>query len=205
MHQILTEETTVHEITDNQKDPLVVTQETNPATMTEVTPQNEQLKDEDQSVMESQQVVVQQVEGTDGLDPVAVAVAEATAPGDQCPGAADDQGVVDNGEGVEGEDALEDALEDEEEEDLEGMGAHGPDISQEALELENAQDYDIYKRLNYAQMSMAVFQKFRMTFGNEECEFCGRLFYSKVDFTTHFRSHTGEMTLPDPTLNNPSY
>ena len=58
-------------------------------------------------------------------------------------------------------------------------------------DLETMEDYDIYKRLGYAHMTWDVFHKLRGTFGTEECEFCGRLFYSKSDFNTHFRSHTG--------------
>lgn len=67
------------------------------------------------------------------------------------------------------------------------------EMSEEALALENATDYDIYKRLNYVPMTMEVFHKLRMTFGTEECEFCGRLFYSKSDFTVHVRTHTGKV------------
>ena len=38
---------------------------------------------------------------------------------------------------------------------------------------------------------MEVFHKLRQTYGNEECEFCGRLFYSLVDYEPHIRTHTG--------------
>ena len=40
-------------------------------------------------------------------------------------------------------------------------------------------------------MTVGIFQKMRETFGNEECEFCGRLFFSKVDYEPHVRTHTG--------------
>ena len=50
---------------------------------------------------------------------------------------------------------------------------------------------DIYRRLEFKQMSLDVLQKLRTMFGSEECEYCGRLFYSKTDFEPHFRTHTG--------------
>ena len=51
---------------------------------------------------------------------------------------------------------------------------------------------DIFERLGFSSMSMEVFQELRQTFGNEECEYCGRLFYSKSDHEAHIRTHTGE-------------
>lgn len=48
------------------------------------------------------------------------------------------------------------------------------------------------KKLGYRQMGSDVFQKLRQAFGNEECEYCGRLFYNKVDYEAHIRIHTGE-------------
>ncbi|KAI8759371.1 zinc finger protein ZFAT [Biomphalaria glabrata] len=49
----------------------------------------------------------------------------------------------------------------------------------------------LIKRLGYRSMTMQIFNKMRETFGTEECEFCGRLFYSKVDYEPHLRTHTG--------------
>ena len=40
-------------------------------------------------------------------------------------------------------------------------------------------------------MTSEIFKKMRDTFGHEECEFCGRLFYSKADYEPHLRTHTG--------------
>lgn len=51
---------------------------------------------------------------------------------------------------------------------------------------------EIITRLGYHQMSMEIFQKMRETFGNEECEYCGKLYYSKTDFDNHIRTHTGK-------------
>ena len=51
---------------------------------------------------------------------------------------------------------------------------------------------DIFERLGFCSMNMQVFQELRQTFGNEECEYCGRLFYSKSDHEAHIRTHTGE-------------
>ena len=50
---------------------------------------------------------------------------------------------------------------------------------------------DIFKRLQYLPLNSVIFHKIREAFGNEECEYCGRLFYSKTDYETHVRTHTG--------------
>lgn len=50
----------------------------------------------------------------------------------------------------------------------------------------------LIKRLGYRKMCMQIFNKMRETFGTEECEYCGRLFYSKVDYEPHLRTHTGK-------------
>lgn len=49
----------------------------------------------------------------------------------------------------------------------------------------------LIERLGYSSMTMQIFHKMRETFGHEECEFCGKLFYNKVDFDNHMRTHTG--------------
>lgn len=46
-------------------------------------------------------------------------------------------------------------------------------------------------RLGYSSMTMQIYHKMRETFGHEECEFCGKLFYNKNDFDNHMRTHTG--------------
>ncbi|XP_064641279.1 zinc finger protein ZFAT-like [Lineus longissimus] len=51
---------------------------------------------------------------------------------------------------------------------------------------------DIYNKLQYQAMNMDVLTKLRETFGNQECEFCGRLFYSQLDYEPHLRTHTGD-------------
>ena len=50
---------------------------------------------------------------------------------------------------------------------------------------------ELIERLGFLPMTVGIFQKMRETFGNEECEFCGRLFFSKVDYEPHVRTHTG--------------
>ena len=49
----------------------------------------------------------------------------------------------------------------------------------------------LIKRMGYKKMSLEIYNKMRDTFGREECEFCGRLFYSKADYEPHIRTHTG--------------
>ncbi|XP_076470431.1 zinc finger protein ZFAT-like isoform X2 [Babylonia areolata] len=51
---------------------------------------------------------------------------------------------------------------------------------------------NIVQRLGFRPMNMQIFQKMRETFGSEECEFCGRLFYTKQDYEPHLRTHTGD-------------
>lgn len=68
---------------------------------------------------------------------------------------------------------------------------------QDASEISEPQDdkdktiVSIVKRLGYREMSMEIFHKMRETFGCEECEYCGRLFYNKADYEPHLRTHTG--------------
>ncbi|KAK3757650.1 hypothetical protein RRG08_000162 [Elysia crispata] len=50
----------------------------------------------------------------------------------------------------------------------------------------------LIQRLGYRKMTSEIFKKMRDTFGHEECEFCGRLFYSKADYEPHLRTHTGD-------------
>lgn len=55
----------------------------------------------------------------------------------------------------------------------------------------NPQCLQLIEKLGYLPMSLQVFQKMRDTFGSEECEYCGRLFFSSVDYDPHVRTHTG--------------
>ncbi|GFR74629.1 zinc finger protein ZFAT [Elysia marginata] len=50
----------------------------------------------------------------------------------------------------------------------------------------------LIQRLGYRQMTTEIFEKMRNTFGHVECEYCGRLFYSKADYEPHLRTHTGD-------------
>lgn len=68
------------------------------------------------------------------------------------------------------------------------------DDGSQKLELSKEEKIEaLIKRLGYRNMSMPIFNKMRETFGTEECEFCGRLFYSKVDYEPHIRTHTGKL------------
>ncbi|KAL5021554.1 hypothetical protein ScPMuIL_000709 [Solemya velum] len=51
---------------------------------------------------------------------------------------------------------------------------------------------ELIKNLQYLPMSMQIFHKMRETFGGEECEYCGRLFYNRTDYESHVRTHTGD-------------
>ncbi|XP_045192490.2 zinc finger protein ZFAT-like [Mercenaria mercenaria] len=50
----------------------------------------------------------------------------------------------------------------------------------------------LIEKLGYLPMTLQIFQKMRDTFGSEECEYCGRLFFSRVDYEPHVRTHTGD-------------
>ena len=75
------------------------------------------------------------------------------------------------------------------------LHVHVADIEQYENEEENYRSAEkveeLIDRLGFLQMTVEIFQKMRETFGNEECEFCGRLFFSKVDYEPHVRTHTG--------------
>ena len=78
-------------------------------------------------------------------------------------------------------------------------GSYIPDIEQFENEEEVYQSTEkieeLIERLGFLPMTVGIFQKMRETFGNEECEFCGRLFFSKVDYEPHVRTHTGRYLL----------
>lgn len=71
---------------------------------------------------------------------------------------------------------------------------NGEDLPGEDVDTDNksSKASDIIKRLGYRPLSLEIFQKMRQTFGHEECEFCGRLFYNRADYDPHVRTHTGE-------------
>ncbi|KAH3768960.1 zinc finger protein ZFAT-like isoform X2 [Dreissena polymorpha] len=50
----------------------------------------------------------------------------------------------------------------------------------------------LIEKLGYKPMSLQIFQKMRDTFGSEECEYCGRLFFSRTDYEPHVLTHTGD-------------
>ncbi|XP_060597542.1 zinc finger protein ZFAT-like [Ruditapes philippinarum] len=50
----------------------------------------------------------------------------------------------------------------------------------------------LIEKLGYLPMTLEIFQKMRDTFGSEECEYCGRLFFSRADYEPHVRTHTGD-------------
>ena len=58
--------------------------------------------------------------------------------------------------------------------------------------VESETDGGVYEKLGYKQMDLEIFQKLQKTFGSEECEYCGRLFYSRSDHEAHLRTHTGK-------------
>ncbi|XP_013396741.1 zinc finger protein ZFAT [Lingula anatina] len=50
----------------------------------------------------------------------------------------------------------------------------------------------VLKKLKYRVMNVDVFNKIRQMYGNDECEFCGKLFHTKNEYESHVRTHTGE-------------
>ncbi|KAJ8290748.1 hypothetical protein GJAV_G00017000 [Gymnothorax javanicus] len=51
---------------------------------------------------------------------------------------------------------------------------------------------EIFDNLQKRQLNMEVFQKIRKVYGDLECEYCGKLFWYKVHFDMHVRTHTRE-------------
>ncbi|XP_064610516.1 zinc finger protein ZFAT-like isoform X2 [Liolophura sinensis] len=68
------------------------------------------------------------------------------------------------------------------------------DESGDGLAMKETQETetDLITRLGFRQMNMKIFHKMRETFGEEECEYCGRLFFNKCDYEPHLRTHTGD-------------
>lgn len=55
---------------------------------------------------------------------------------------------------------------------------------------------DLIKTLGYRPLTLQIFHKMRETFGHEECEYCGKLYYNKIDYDQHIRTHTGDNPYP---------
>ncbi|CAH1779573.1 unnamed protein product [Owenia fusiformis] len=51
---------------------------------------------------------------------------------------------------------------------------------------------DLYERVGYRVMTVEIFEKLRLMFGQEECQYCGRLFYNRSEYEPHVRTHTGD-------------
>jgi len=51
----------------------------------------------------------------------------------------------------------------------------------------------LVEKLGYRPMTLKILKKMRDTFGSEECEYCGRLFFSRMDYEPHVRTHTGRL------------
>ncbi|XP_070205765.1 zinc finger protein ZFAT-like [Littorina saxatilis] len=98
-------------------------------------------------------------------------------------------GEVQGEEGEEMGEGLTGEAETEEEAGLEGE-VEGEGVSGQGEEKDEKKN--IVERLGFRKMNMQIFQKMRETFGSEECEFCGRLFYTKQDYEPHLRTHTGD-------------
>jgi hypothetical protein len=54
--------------------------------------------------------------------------------------------------------------------------------------------FEDFFQLGYKAMTLEIFSKLRETFGQEECEHCGRLFFYKNDHAIHVRTHIGELS-----------
>jgi len=51
----------------------------------------------------------------------------------------------------------------------------------------------LVEKLGYRPMTLKILKKMRDTFRSEECEYCGRLFFSRMDYEPHVRTHTGRL------------
>ena len=52
-------------------------------------------------------------------------------------------------------------------------------------------DKQYFMNLGFKVLNMNTYNQIRHVFGKEECEFCGRLYFSTADYEHHRRTHTG--------------
>ncbi len=78
---------------------------------------------------------------------------------------------------------------DEDQEAEEQEGNEGDDKEEET---DLGEEFS-FQKLGYKPLDVQTFHKLRQIYGKEECEYCGRLFYSTVDFENHIRQHTGNV------------
>uniref|UniRef100_A0A3Q4I0D0 Zinc finger and AT hook domain containing n=1 Tax=Neolamprologus brichardi TaxID=32507 RepID=A0A3Q4I0D0_NEOBR len=65
----------------------------------------------------------------------------------------------------------------------------GPDNSQAAQSEEVNQ---VFSSLQKTQLNMETFQRLRKIYGELECQYCGKLFWYRVHYNSHVRTHTKE-------------
>uniref|UniRef100_A0A3P9LK71 Zinc finger and AT-hook domain containing n=2 Tax=Oryzias latipes TaxID=8090 RepID=A0A3P9LK71_ORYLA len=51
---------------------------------------------------------------------------------------------------------------------------------------------EVFSTLSKTKLDMETFQKLRKVYGNLECQYCGKLFWYKVNLNVHVRTHTKE-------------
>ncbi|XP_028327237.1 zinc finger protein ZFAT isoform X2 [Gouania willdenowi] len=51
---------------------------------------------------------------------------------------------------------------------------------------------EVFSSLKKTQLSMEIFQRLRKIYGELECQYCGKLFWYKVHYNVHVRTHTKE-------------
>ena len=52
-------------------------------------------------------------------------------------------------------------------------------------------DKNFFKEMGFKTLNMDIYNRIRQVFGKEECQYCGRLYFSSPDFEQHLRTHTG--------------
>ncbi|TMS10927.1 Zinc finger protein ZFAT [Larimichthys crocea] len=90
---------------------------------------------------------------------------------------------------VGGEEHLELAASKDREQGEEGEGVKSQGESAE--ELQNAFQ-QVFSSLQKTRLNMESFQRLRKIYGDLECQYCGKLFWYKVHYNVHVRTHTKE-------------
>uniref|UniRef100_A0A3B4F2J2 Zinc finger and AT-hook domain containing n=1 Tax=Pundamilia nyererei TaxID=303518 RepID=A0A3B4F2J2_9CICH len=69
----------------------------------------------------------------------------------------------------------------------------GPDNSQAVSEGSHHSAFEqVFSSLQKTQLNMETFQRLRKIYGELECQYCGKLFWYRVHYNSHVRTHTKE-------------
>uniref|UniRef100_A0A8C9XWK0 Zinc finger and AT-hook domain containing n=1 Tax=Sander lucioperca TaxID=283035 RepID=A0A8C9XWK0_SANLU len=97
--------------------------------------------------------------------------------------------------------ASEDVEQEKEEEQAKSQGESAEEMQRKEGELENRSVLEVlhqsafqqvFSTLQKTRLNMESFQRLRKIYGDLECQYCGKLFWYKVHYNVHVRTHTKE-------------